>query len=114
MLSAVGLFGVMSYFVGQRPREISIRMALGARRGQVLRMVLAHGLRLMLGGIAFGLLAAGVVSRLLRSVLYGVSPLDPLVFAGVAAGLAAVALLACYLPARRAAWMDPFAALRHQ
>jgi macrolide transport system ATP-binding/permease protein len=114
VLSAVGLFGVMSYFVGQRPREIGIRMALGARRGQVLRMVLGHGLRLMLGGIAFGLLAAGVVSRLLRSVLYGVSPLDPLVFAGVAAGLAAVALLACYLPARRAASMDPFAALRHQ
>jgi len=114
LLSAVGLFGVMSYFVGQRPREIGIRMALGARRGQVLRMVLGHGLRLLLGGIAIGVVAAGVVSRLLRSVLYGVSPLDPLVFAGVAAGLAAIALLACYLPARRAAWMDPFAALRHQ
>jgi len=114
VLSAVGLFGVMSYFVGQRPREIGIRMALGARRGQVLRMVLGHGLRLMLGGIVCGILAAAAVSRLLRSVLYSVSPLDPLVFAGVTAGLAAVALLACYLPARRAAWMDPFAALRHQ
>ena len=114
VLSAVGLFGVMSYFVGQRPREIGIRMALGARRGQVLRMVLGRGLRLMLGGIAVGVVAAGAVSRLLQSVLYGVSPLDPLVFTGVAAALAAVAPLACYLPARRAAWMDPFAALRHQ
>ncbi len=114
VLSAVGLFGVMSYFVGERPREIGIRMALGARRGQVLRMVLGRGLRLLLGGVAFGVVAAVAVSRLLQSVLYGVSPLDPLVFAGVAAGLAAVALLACYLPARRAAWMDPFAALRHQ
>jgi macrolide transport system ATP-binding/permease protein len=112
VLSAVGLFGVMSYFVGQRPREIGIRMALGARRAQVLRMVLGQGLRLALGGITLGLAAGAALTRFLESLLYGVSPMDPAVFAAVAAGLAGVALLATWLPARRAARMEPFAALR--
>jgi predicted permease len=114
VLAAVGLFGVMSYFVGRRPREIGIRMALGADRAQVLRMVLAQGLRLALGGIAAGILAAAAVTRFLQSILYQVSPLDPAIFALVATLLAAVALLACYLPAHRAAHLEPFAALRQE
>jgi predicted permease len=112
ILSAIGLFGVMSYFVGRRPREIGIRMALGAARADVLRMVLVQGLRLAVAGIAAGALLAAAVTRYLTSILYRVSPLDPAVFAAVAAALAAAALLACFLPARRAARMQPFAALR--
>jgi predicted permease len=111
-LAAIGLFGVMSYFVGQRPREIGIRMALGARRGQVLGMVLGEGLRLAAFGIAIGVAAGAALTRLLASLLYGVSPLDPAVFAAVAIFLAAVTLLASWLPARRAARLEPFAALR--
>jgi macrolide transport system ATP-binding/permease protein len=114
VLAAVGLFGVMSYFVGQRPREIGIRMALGARRGEVLWMVLARGFRLVAGGIALGFAAAAAAARLLAGLLPGLGSFEPAVFAGVAAGLAAVALLACYLPAWRAASMEPFAALRHE
>jgi len=112
VLSAIGLFGVMSNFVGQRLREIGIRMALGARRAQVLRLVLAQGLRLALAGVAIGAAAGAALTRFLGSLLYGVSPMDPAVFAAVAAGLAGVMLLASWLPARRAARLEPFEALR--
>lgn len=112
LLAAVGIFGVMSLEVGGRRREFGIRLALGARSGEVLRLVLAQGMRLALGGLALGLAAAAALARLLESQLYGVAPLDPLTFATVSAVLACVALLACYLPARQATQADPIAALR--
>jgi predicted permease len=111
-LAAVGLFGVIAYFVGRREREIGIRMALGAERRRIELMVLGEGLRLAAGGLGIGLLVSAACARLLGGLLHGVSPLDPAVFAGVTAGLVLVALAACYLPARRAAGLEPQEALR--
>ncbi|MFL5494118.1 MAG: ADOP family duplicated permease [Gemmatimonadales bacterium] len=114
LLAAVGVYGVMSYAVAQRTREIGIRMALGAARGQVVRMVLGRGARIVAVAAGLGLLIALGAARLLRSQLFGVAANDLLTFATVPLGLAFVALLACYLPARRAAGVDPVIALRNE
>jgi predicted permease len=112
LLAAVGLFGVLSYVVAQRTTEIGIRMALGAQRGQVLGRILADGLRPALIGLALGLAASSAAARLLKDMLYETRPLDPWVFAAVAATLLAVAAVACLLPAWRAARTNPMQALR--
>jgi ABC-type antimicrobial peptide transport system permease subunit len=105
---------VISYLVSERTHEIGIRLALGAPRHSILGMVLRQGLRLALAGAAVGLACALMVSHLMAGLLYGVSPSDPLTFAGVAVLLIGVALLACYIPARRAIRVDPLVALRYQ
>lgn len=114
LLTSIGLFGVISYVVAQRTHEIGIRIAMGAGRGDVMRMVLRQGLFITLIGLGAGLAAALAASRLLSSFLYGIRPNDPATLIGVSLGLAAVALLACYLPAQRAMRIDPVAALRYE
>jgi putative ABC transport system permease protein len=111
VLAAIGIFGVLSYAVSQRTREIGIRMALGAREADVLRLVVGDGARLAGAGVAIGLALALVLSRVIRGMLYGVSAYDPLAWAGLTVVLALVALTASWLPARRAARIDPNLAL---
>jgi putative ABC transport system permease protein len=114
ILGTIGIYGVISFFVGQRTREIGIRMALGAQRRDVLKLVLNQGLSLTLVGIGAGLLTALALTRFLGTLLYGVSATDPLDFAGVAVLFAVVALAACYMPARRAMRIEPLMALRDE
>ena len=114
LLSGVGIYGVISYLIGQRTHEIGVRVALGAQQSKVLCQVLGEGLKLAITGVVIGMAAAFGLTRLMSSLLYGVSPTDPLTFTAVAALLITVALAACYIPARRAAAVDPMVALRHE
>jgi putative ABC transport system permease protein len=114
ILAAIGIYGIMAFSVGQRTHEIGIRIALGASRGDVLKLVLRNGLGLALVGIAIGLASAFAATRVMSTLLYGVSPTDPVTYLGEALLLAFVALLACYIPARRATRVDPLVALRYE
>ena len=114
VLGAIGIYGVLAYAVGQRTQEIGIRMALGARRGAVLRLVLGRGVVLITSGIALGLAGALGLTRYLSGMLFDLTPLDPATYVAVAIAFALVALVASYLPARRATRVDPVVALRHE
>ena len=114
LLAALGLYGVTSYAVSQRTQEIGVRMALGAQRGDVLRLIIGRGMHLVALGIAVGMVGAFIVTRGIRTLLFNVSSTEPTTFAAIAVLLAVIALLACYLPARRAANVDPMEALRNE
>jgi putative ABC transport system permease protein len=112
LLAALGIFGTMSYMVEQRQHEIAVRSALGAARGSIVRLVLGSALRLTAAGVVLGALAAAWATRALHAFLFGVGPIDPATYLAVAVGLPAIALAACWRPARRAASVDPMSLLR--
>jgi putative ABC transport system permease protein len=114
VLAIIGLYGLLSFTVTQRQREIGVRMALGAQRFDVINLVVGQGMRLIFAGVVIGLLGSFALTRVLASVLFKVEPTDPLTFVTVTFSLGVVALLACYFPARRATKVDPMAALRHE
>jgi putative ABC transport system permease protein len=114
LLAAVGIYGTIAYTVAQRTNEIGIRVAMGAQRRDVLRLVLGQGSRLIFVGVALGITTGLIMTRLMRGLLFGITATDPTTFAGVALLLSAVALLACYVPARRAMHVDPLVALRYE
>jgi ABC-type antimicrobial peptide transport system permease subunit len=114
VLAIVGVYGIVSYVTSQRTHEIGIRLALGAEPRQILTMVLRQGLLIIVVGMAIGLISAAAAGRLAADFLVGVSPTDPLIFSGVSVFLVCIALLACYIPARRATKVDPMVALRYE
>lgn len=114
LLAGVGIYGVMSYAVSQRTNEIGIRIALGAQSGDVLRLVIRQGMMLALAGMGIGLLAAFGLTRLMSGLLFGISATDPLTFSTIGLLLGVVALLACWIPAKRATKVDPMIALRYE
>jgi len=114
LLAGVGIYGVISYMVSQRTREIGVRMALGAQRGDVLRMVIRDGMLMAGAGMAVGIGGALALTRLMRNLLFQITPTDPLTYSAVTVILVTVALLACCIPARRAMRVEPMTALRYQ